>query len=246
MYKERNLASVILAAGKGTRMGGDLPKVLFKIKGRPMINHVIDSARKAAGDYIVVVVGYKADKVRSALESESGLLYAFQEEQLGTGHAVKCALPYLKENITDVIILFGDVPLIKESTISNMVNQHIVSGSDITILTAVLDEPQGYGRIVTCSNGCFLKIVEEKDADNELRAINEVNTGICCVSKKFLEGAVQKIYRNNAQNEFYFTDIIEIGNSDKRRIGRYIAEDSLEVTGVNTLGQLDYLESLVC
>lgn len=246
MNKERNFASVILAAGKGTRMGGDLPKVLFKVKGRPMINHVIDSARKAAGGCIVVVVGYKADNVRLALESESGLLYAFQEEQLGTGDAVKCALPYLDEKVTDVIILFGDVPLIKERTISNLLNQHMISGNDITILTAVFDEPHGYGRIVTCRNGCFLKIVEEKDADDELRAINEVNTGICCVSKKFLEEAIQKIDRNNAQNEFYFTDIIEIGNSEKRRIGKYIAEDSLEVTGINTIDQLDYLESLVC
>jgi UDP-N-acetylglucosamine diphosphorylase/glucosamine-1-phosphate N-acetyltransferase len=243
MFRKTIFASIILAAGKGTRMGGDLPKVLYKVNGKPMIKHVIEASRNVAGDDIVVVVGYKAEAVMKELETEKGLVFALQNEQLGTGHAVKCAIPYIDEKITDVLILFGDVPLIKEKTILSLLDKHKSDGNDITILSAVLDNPHGYGRIVTCSNGNFLRIVEEKDADMNTRTIKEINTGICCVSLEFLSCAIDRIGRNNAQNEFYFTDIIEIGNSEKRKISRYTVDNPLEVTGINTIDQLHALES---
>lgn len=245
MFNMRKFASIILAAGKGTRMGGDLPKVLHSINGRPMIHLVIETALNAVGKDIIVVVGYAADKVEKEVSSRYEVVFANQTEQLGTGHAVKCSLPYLGESVTDVVILFGDVPLIRQGTIKSLISRHIDTRSDITMLTAILDNPEGYGRIVTCDQGNFLKIVEEKDADHSLKRINEVNTGICCVSKSFLEHAIQKIGRNNAQNEFYFTDIIEIGNAEGRRIERFNSIDSFEAFGVNTPEQLCFLEDRI-
>lgn len=243
MSQKRKFAGIILAAGKGTRMGGDLPKVLHEIKGRPMISHVIDAARKSECSDLIVVVGYKAELVEETVSANYKVSFAFQAEQLGTGHAVKCALPYLKKDISDVLILFGDVPLISHGTLLSLINRHIQENNDITMLTAILEDPKGYGRIVTCSNGNFVRIVEEKDADHVEKAIKEINTGICCVSKDFLEDALGRIGRDNAQNEFYFTDIIEIGNEDNRRIGRYPSDDPLETSGVNTREQLNDLET---
>lgn len=238
----RKIVTIILAGGKGTRMGGDLPKVLYTINGRPMINMVIETAINSVGGDIVVVVGYKADMVKNEVSSEFSVDFAIQKAQLGTADAVKCALPSIDESFTDAVILFGDVPLISAHTISNLVQKHFDRGNDITILTAELDDPKGYGRIVTCEQGNFLKIVEEKDADQEHRQIREVNTGICCVSLDFLRNAIWRIGSNNAQKEYYFTDIIEIGNSDGRRIGRVTAHDPFETLGVNTPEHLRHLE----
>lgn len=245
MKTTRKFASIILAAGKGTRMGGDLPKVLHLINGRPMIHLVIEAAKRSVGDDVVVVVGYKSEMVEKEVKSQHQVIFAIQAEQLGTGHAVKCALPYIDKSITDVVILFGDVPLISQKTISSLIHQHTEGGCDITMLTATLEDPNGYGRIVTCDQGKFLKIVEEKDADQLLKKIKEVNTGICCVSVEFLGDVIRKIGQSNTQNEFYFTDIIEIGNAEGRKIGRYTAADPVETLGVNTLEQLSSLEQHV-
>lgn len=242
MKSTRKFASIILAAGKGTRMGGDLPKVLHGINGRPMIHLVIEAAKRSVGDDVVVVVGYKSEMVEKEVGSQYSVVFAHQTEQLGTGHAVKCALPYIDKSITDVVILFGDVPLISQNTISSLIHQHLEDRCDITMLTANLEDPNGYGRIVTCDLGNFLKIVEEKDADHLLKKIKEVNTGICSVSIDFLKDMIQKIGRSNTQNEFYFTDIIEIGNAEGRKVGRYTAVDSSETLGVNTREQLLLLE----
>lgn len=242
MKNKKKFASIILAAGKGTRMGGDLPKVLHAVNGRPMIHLVIEAAKNAVGDEIVVVVGYQSEKVKNAVASKYDVVFADQIEQLGTGHAVKCALPYIDKNITDVVILFGDVPLISCSTIQSLIKRHIDECCDITMLTSIIDNPEGYGRIVTCDQGVFLKIVEEKDADHVHKKIKEVNTGICCVSTGFLEHAIKKIGRNNSQNEFYFTDIIEIGHTEGRIIGRFNAPDPAEAFGVNTVEQLNFIE----
>jgi len=242
MNSNRKFASIILAAGKGTRMGGDLPKVLHRINGRPMIHFVIECAERCVGNEIIVVVGYKSETVEREISADYEVSFAHQLEQLGTGHAVKCALPYINKTVTDIVILFGDIPLISQKTIKSLIDCHVEYGYDITMLTATLDDPKGYGRIVTCDSGRFLKIVEEKDADGTHKKIKEVNTGICCVSKEFLEKTIQMIGRNNAQNEFYFTDIIEIGNIEGYKIGRYTVADHVETLGVNTIEQLLFLE----
>jgi len=236
---------VILAAGKGTRMKSDIAKVLHTISGRPMIKYVVAAATRAAGDNVIVVVGNQAEEVQRAVEEEAGVKFVFQQNQKGTGHAVKCALSALPPFCKEVLILSGDVPLIKVSTIQRLVQTHISNHNDVTLLTVKLENPYGYGRVVFNQFGNLERIVEEKDATDDEKQIDIINSGIYCVKRNFLEPALLQIKSNNVQNEMYLTDIVDIGCRSYKKVGFILSSDQAEILGVNTPQDLCRIESFV-
>jgi len=236
------IAVIILAAGLGTRMKSNKAKVLHEICGKPMINYVAEAAVKIAGDNVVLVVGHQADKVRETLSKLGTFRFAHQEEQLGTGHAVLCALPHIPDQCSEVVILCGDVPLIKSGTLSGLLKSHSDKKRDLSVLAVRLADPTGYGRILLDENGRVQGIVEESDATAQQKRIRLINTGIFCVKKQFLLGAVPQIKSDNAQGEIYFTDIVEIAYKEKKHIGVTIGGQLLEVTGINTIEELKKVE----
>ncbi|NOY52558.1 MAG: UDP-N-acetylglucosamine diphosphorylase/glucosamine-1-phosphate N-acetyltransferase [Deltaproteobacteria bacterium] len=233
----RTVTAVILAAGLGTRMKSDRVKVLHPLLGRPMIIFPVALAKKSGAEKIVVVVGHQADAVRKSLAGLD-LDYALQTEQLGTGHAIQQAVPHLQETTGPVLILCGDVPLIKEETIRELLLHHEENGAAVTLLTTRVDLPAGYGRIVRSPSGNILKIVEEKDASDAERKIDEINTGIYCFDGTFLRTAVDSLTDRNAQQEYYLTDLIEIARMEQRRVGGVVCADPQEVMGINSRDQL--------
>jgi len=236
------IAVVIMAAGLGTRMKSNKAKVLHEICGKPMINYVAEAAVKIAGDNVVLVVGHQADKVRETLSKLGTFRFAHQEEQLGTGHAVLCALPHIPDQCSEVVILCGDVPLIKPGTLSGLLKSHSDKKRDLSVLAVRLADPTGYGRILLDENGRVQGIVEESDATSQQKRIRLINTGIFCIKKEFLLGAVPQIKSDNAQGEIYFTDIVEIAYKEKKHIGVTIGGQLLEVTGINTIEDLKIVE----
>ncbi|MCD6586810.1 MAG: NTP transferase domain-containing protein [Desulfobacteraceae bacterium] len=235
---------IILAAGKGTRMKSEKAKVLHLLFGRPMILHVVDTAVKVTGKDIIIVIGNQADKVREIVSEKADVQFALQKEQRGTGHAVQCALPELSKDCANVVILSGDVPLIKFSTIQDLIKGHVNYKNDVTVLGVCLENPFGYGRIVENKSGGVEKIVEETDAAEIEKKINTVNSGIYCVKRDFLETSLLKIKSNNNQNEIYLTDIVEVANNYHKKIGLKICEDPTEVMGINTPQDLLKIETM--
>lgn len=228
---------VILAAGKGTRMRSALPKVMHPIAGKPMLGHVIDAARAIDASAIHVVIGHGADKVTAAFEGAE-LSWVEQQEQNGTGHAVKQALPKLADN-SRVLILYGDVPLIAAETLSNL--SELCSDTSMALLTANMSDPTGYGRIVR-EHDKVVAIVEQKDASPAELAIQEVNTGMMAVTAKHLNKWLPTLSSDNAQGEYYLTDIIEMAVADGVAIEVVQPETVWEVQGVNDRAQLNELE----
>ncbi|WP_394132268.1 bifunctional UDP-N-acetylglucosamine diphosphorylase/glucosamine-1-phosphate N-acetyltransferase GlmU [Shewanella maritima] len=228
---------VILAAGKGTRMRSDLPKVLHPIAHKCMVQHVIDTANSLGSQTIQLVYGYGADKLQTAL-AEQPLNWVLQSEQLGTGHAVAQASPHIDDDDT-VLILYGDVPLIQQSTLNKLLNAR--SDNGLAILTVNLANPTGYGRIVR-ESGKVVGIVEQKDANTEQLLINEVNTGIMAVPGKQLKHWLARLSNNNAQGEYYLTDIIAMANADGVDITTAQPDSAVEVEGANNRVQLAQLE----
>jgi bifunctional N-acetylglucosamine-1-phosphate-uridyltransferase/glucosamine-1-phosphate-acetyltransferase GlmU-like protein len=207
--------------------------------------HVVQTAVEVAGKEIVIVIGHQAESVRSVVSEKVDVKFAFQMEQNGTGHAVQCALPELSDKCANVVILSGDVPLIKAITISDLISDHVNNDNDITVLGVCFENPYGYGRIVGNINGRVEKIVEETDADEIQKSINIVNSGIYCVKRSFLEFALSQVQSNNNQNEIYLTDIVEIGNNEDKKIGLKICEDQTEVMGINSYDDLLKIESML-
>lgn len=238
MYK----CALVLAAGQGKRIKSDLPKVLHKVCGKEMVKHVIDSIRKAGIDDINVIIGKGADIVKERTKDEK-VSYSLQAEQLGTGHAVKCAHEFLENKKGVVAIFTGDTPLIKQSTIEKLFNDHIESGNSATILTAIVDDSTGYGRIVRQNNE-VLKIVEHKDCNEEELKIQEMNAGIYCFDIELLLEALGKLNNNNGQGEYYLTDVIEILKSAGKKVGAVITEFE-ETIGVNSRVQLAQAEEIL-
>ena len=236
------IAVVILAAGLGTRMKSNKVKVLHEVCGKPMVNYVVETARKVAGNNVVLVVGNQADKVRRAVSKLGTFNFAYQKEQLGTGHAVLCALPHIPDYCREVVILCGDVPLIKADTVGALIKSHTDEKRDISVLAVELEDPTGYGRILLDENRRVQTIVEESDTTAEQKRIRLINTGIFCVKKDFLLRAVPRIKSNNAQGEIYFTDIVEIAYNEKKHIGVTVGGNHLEVTGINTIQELKKVE----
>ena len=229
-----NTAVIVLAAGLGKRMKSDMAKVLHKVLGKPMIHYVLETAVRFAEGNIYVIVGHQSEIVRAAIEKRFTVNYVYQEKQLGTGHAVSCALPYLEPGIQQVVILCGDTPLISQSTIASLIRTHLNSKNDLTVLAVNLDNPTGYGRILLNETQQVAGIVEEADATDVQRNIKIVNAGIYCVNRSFLEDAIGSLTSRNAQQELYLTDIVGIGFLKNKVIAAVIAEDATEMMGVNS------------
>lgn len=232
-----SLDIVILAAGQGTRMRSALPKVLHPVAGKSMLGHVIHSARQLSPQGIHVVIGHGAERVREQLASDD-LSFVLQDKQLGTGHAVAQALPVLTAET--VLILYGDVPLIKVETLHRLLA--LVNDQQLGLLTVTLDDPTGYGRIVRDTEHRVTAIVEHKDATEAQKAIKEGNTGILAVPGKHLADWLGRLSNNNAQGEYYLTDVIAMAVSDGLIVATAQPEDAMEVQGANDRKQLAELE----
>lgn len=237
------LMSIVLAAGEGTRMKSKIPKVLHKVVGMPMLEHVIDVVETIECDRKVVVVGHKADEVKKAT-SHRDVEFVLQEEQLGTGHAVMQAQDMIPEE-GNVIVLYGDTPLINEESIKDFVKYHIDNDLSASILTTHINNPKGYGRIIRNNMGGIMAIVEEKDADDSQKKINEVNSGIYCFKAKDLRESLSKLDNNNKQGEYYLTDVIGILKRQNEKIGAYKIDDYTEIMGVNSRIQLSEAERIM-
>jgi len=235
-------AVIILAAGLGKRMNSKKPKVLNKINQVPMIISVCDAAINSVGSDVIIVIGYKGEEVKKIVSQKYELTFVLQNKQLGTAHAVKCAIPYLPDYIENIIILYGDIPFLKSSTILEFINYHKLYRQDITVLGVTVRNPTGYGRLIINNSRGLSSIVEEADTSSEQKKINIVNSGIYCIEKKLLCDYINKIKPNNAQNEFYLTDIIGIGYKNKRRLGVFIKDESIEFVGINSIEDLRYAE----
>ncbi len=226
-----DLLTIILAAGKGTRMKSEKNKVLHKVAGKEMINHVINSASNISSD-IVCIVGHQADQVKSVVKNDK-VDFRLQSKQLGTAHAVRQAKEEIKSHTGDVLILYADIPLIQEETLKKMNEYHLEKSASLTILTAVLKNPTGYGRIIRDKQNEITNIVEEDDANNKQKKIDEINSGIMCVDSKLLNDALDNIDNNNAQNEYYLTDIVDYIKSKNKKILPFTIKDDKEIIGVN-------------
>ncbi|MEW9122671.1 MAG: bifunctional UDP-N-acetylglucosamine diphosphorylase/glucosamine-1-phosphate N-acetyltransferase GlmU [Thermotaleaceae bacterium] len=237
------VTTVILAAGAGTRMKSKIPKVLHQVCGKPMVEHVVDVAESIHSDETIVVVGHGAELVKDTIAHRK-LTYVHQTEQLGTGHAVMQTDHLLKEEGL-VLLLYGDTPLIRPSVIESFLTYHRSKGYQGTVLTALLEEPTGYGRIIRDSNGKVERIVEHKDTTEEERKVKEINSGIYCYESRLLKEALKKLTNNNAQKEYYITDVVEILRGQDCTIGAYTIEDSTDIMGVNSRVQLAEAEEIM-
>lgn len=232
-----NLSVVILAAGKGTRMYSDLPKVLHSIAGKPMVKHVIDTVKQLSANHIHLIYGHGGELLQSRLAAEP-VNWVLQAEQLGTGHAMQQAAPYFADD-ENILMLYGDAPLISKETLETLIAAKPQNG--IALLTVELENPTGYGRIIR-QNGSVVAIVEQKDANAEQLAIKEVNTGVMVASGASFKKWLAQLDNNNAQGEYYITDVIEMANRDGFQVQAVQARDLMEVEGANNRLQLAALE----
>jgi len=237
------LAAVILAAGKGTRMKSDLPKVLHKICGRPMIHYVLESVKGAGIGRIIVIVGHQGELVAQNLPAE--IKTVLQEPQLGTAHALSQAKEELSGFRGDILVMSADTPLVDKNLLRDFLDAHRRSGAMITVLTAVLQDPAGYGRVVRDNAGKVVKIVEQKDATAGEQDIKEINGGIYCFSSAGLFDSLSAIGTDNAQKEYYLPDLIELYGKNKKSVVAYQAPRSGEILGINDRRQLAEVESLL-
>jgi len=233
-----SLASIILAAGKGTRMKSGLIKVLHPIAGLPMIAWPVAAARDAGSDTNVLVIGHQATAVQGVFRGTADIRCAMQEEQLGTGHAVACALETLTGFRGTVLILCGDTPLLRSDTLKSMLTFHRTNHAAITVLTALVKDPYGYGRVVRAPSGRVTRIVEQKDAAPEEQEIREINSGIYCMDSDFLFNNIRGIGNDNAQGEYYLTDLLAIAVRKELTCLALPAADADEIMGVNDRAQL--------
>jgi len=239
----KKTAAIILAAGKGTRMKSDKPKVIFELAGKPMINRVVETANKINSDLIGIVVGYKKEQVIDVVPKNNNIKFVEQVQQNGTGHAVMVTEEIFKEFDGDVFILCGDVPLLRYKTLKRIQEHHRRHNASCTVLTAFMDDALKYGRIVRNTDSNVQRIVEFKDATAEEKEIKEINTGIYCFDSKDLFAALQNIGNNNNQNEYYLTDTIEILNNKSKLVTSVVLDDMVEASGVNSKEQLADLET---
>lgn len=243
---KKDLGIMILAAGMGTRMKSDIPKVLHTINGRSMITCVLECAVAIAEEKnIVVIVGHQSERVKKEISKRFSVSFALQKKLLGTGDAVRAGIPYLPDTVENIIVLCGDTPLIKPATISSLVAHHKNYQNDLTVLTVSLADPAGYGRVILDAHGELLYIREEDDASPSEKKISLVNSGIYCITRQFLVFALDLIRPNNAQQEYYLTDIAGIAKANGARAGHVKANDPRELKGVNTLQELKKLEGLI-
>jgi len=239
------IACIILAAGLGTRMKSNKAKVLHKLLDKPMILYVVETANRVVGNNVIVVVGHQAERVKEVIGDSIQVNFALQEEQLGTGHAVMCAMDLLPVDVEDVLIIYGDVPLLSYKTLSSLLKYHQEGNRDISVLAVNVDNPTGYGRILMDQNSQLAGIVEEADASVKEKAISLVNSGIYCIKREFLCNNINKIKSNNVQNEFYLTDVIKIGYNQNRSVGVVIGSNQKEIIGINSPDELKQAERIL-
>lgn len=238
-----NVMAIVMAAGKGTRMHSKNSKLVQKIYGKEIVRRAVENAYKAGVDDVVAVVGYKKEEVMAVLGEN--VEFAFQEEMLGTGHAVMQATKYLEGKTGKVLVLNGDVPILRPETLQKLVEKSNENKESATLLTAIYNDPTGYGRIIRDEGGNVKGIVEEKDASSDQKAIKEINAGIYCFDVEKLLEALKEIKPNNAQGEYYLTDVIKIMNDKGLRTGAFIVEDNTEILGVNDRVQLEMLTKVL-
>lgn len=243
-----NKYAIILAAGKGTRMKSELPKVLHPVCGTPMLQHIINKLKKIHVEEIIVVIGHHADKIRDEIKDK--VTFVEQTEQNGTAHAVLQALPHLQNKQGTTLVITGDTPLIEDDTLETLLAQHVENNAKGTVLTAIQEEPTGYGRIVRNSTNSdeistVVSIVEEKDATPSQKEIKEVNTGIFAFDNESLIQGLPKIKNNNAQNEYYLTDIVSVFVNSNLPFSGFILKDSTEAMGINSRVQLSEAETIM-
>lgn len=233
-----DIKSVILAAGKGTRMKSNLPKVLHEILGKALVGYVLDSVKHITNENFVIV-GHHAEEVEKYVISHyENAKTVLQFPQLGTGHAVSMICPMLENYSGQVLILCGDTPLITEDTLKKFVEYHRENKSDITVMSAIFENPTNYGRIIRDTDNSLKCIIEEKDATLEQKAIKEINAGIYCINWAKVKSAFSQLTSNNAQGEYYLTDIIEWGKKNGLSVNAYIMENNIETFGINSRVQL--------
>lgn len=240
---ENDMMAIVMAAGKGTRMKSKSSKLVQKIYGKEIVKRAVENAQKAGVHNIVAVVGYMKEAVMGVLGDS--VSYAVQEEMLGTGHAVMQATKYLEGKKGKVLVLNGDVPILRPETLNKLLNKSIENKEAATLLTAIYDNPTGYGRIVRDEGGNVKGIVEEKDTSDEQKLIKEINAGIYCFDIEALLDALKEIKPNNAQGEYYLTDVIEIMNKKGLKTGAVVVEDNTEILGVNDRVQLELLTKVL-
>ena len=236
------LETLILAAGKGTRMKSKLPKVLHKIGGKPMLRHVIDAAKRAGSVREVVVIGAGAEMVEHEI---TGVEFVMQVEQLGTGHAVLCAKENFANSTGTLLILCGDTPLLTSDLLKKFIAAHEESNCAVTVLTAEMPDATGYGRVIREDDGTFKKIVEDKDANSIEKQIREVNAGVYCADVRKLFNALDKVGNDNAQGEYYLPDVLSILKSEREKVAIYTAEYCDETLGINTRIQLAAADQII-
>lgn len=240
--------AIILAAGKGTRMRSDLPKVVHPIGGRPMVRAVVDACRGAGCRRVILVVGYKQELVRAAFADDPAVEFAVQDQQLGTGHAVRCAEPLLQREAAepghDVFVLAGDGPLIRSETLGALLDRHRSTGALATLATSVIDDPTGYGRIVRSADGRFVGIVEHKDATPGQLAIREVNPSYYCFDARALFATLARVTPNAASGEYYVTDVPALLLADGERVEVIDAVPPEDVLSINTPEQLAAVDAI--
>ncbi|WP_214484084.1 bifunctional UDP-N-acetylglucosamine diphosphorylase/glucosamine-1-phosphate N-acetyltransferase GlmU [Bacillus sp. SM2101] len=239
----KNRFAVILAAGQGTRMKSKLYKVLHPVCGKPMVQHVVEEVTKIGVSQLITVVGHGAEQVKEQLGNTSD--FVLQKEQLGTGHAVLQAAPQLEQQDGITIVLYGDTPLITESTMKSLLEHHDHTKAKVTILTAIANDPTGYGRIVRDDLGKVEKIVEHKDANDQELSIQEINTGIYCFDNKALFHALKQVSNDNSQGEYYLPDVVGILKNEGETVSVYQTPSFSETLGVNNRIQLAEAEQIM-
>jgi len=239
------LCVVILAAGKGKRMNNpNLPKVLVEFNNRPLLDYVVKLSQSLKPKQIIVIVGHQKEKVIDFLSkfNSNTIDFAEQNEQLGTGHAVQQAESKILDEINDILILSGDVPLLTENTINEFIRMHNFYSSDASVLSSIAPIATGYGRIVRDLEGRFSRIVEEKDATEDEKQIKEINSGIYLIKKDLLFRALKSVQNNNAQNEYYLTDVISILYNQNKNVNAFCIAEFDEIQGVNNISDLKSLK----
>ena len=245
MNSNSNKCAVILAGGEGKRMKSDIPKPMNEVLGRPMLRWVIDAVREAGVEEICVVTGFKKEITEAYLASlPFPVATAYQSERLGTGHAVMMARSFLEEKGGDVVILCGDAPFMDADTIRGALAQHDAGGFSATVISAMLDDPAGYGRIVRHADGSLKNIVEHKEADEQTRAIKEVNSGAYWFDTADLLSVLDKITSNNSSKEYYLPDALYLLLAQGKKVGAFTAASADTVLGANDPAQLEELNRI--
>ncbi len=242
----RPFKAVVMAAGKGKRMlNPDMPKVMHPINGKPLIDHVVDLAIRLGSSPVIVIVGFRRELVIQHLTDkyDSSVAFAVQAEQLGTGHAVMQTEKLLDGFNGDVLVLSGDVPLLTEKTMRNLLNSHYETGAAMTVLTAMVDDPTGYGRIIRLADGSVDRIVEQRDASPDERAVREINSGIYVFRRRELFDALRHVTPENSQHEYYLTDVFGYFVHHGMKVSAVLAEHFDEIRGINTVDQLKEAEN---